>query len=45
MDYIFNEWQDRLSKFESSVKKDLDEIRKCNAEIQQMKQEAASVKE
>lgn len=45
MDYIFNEWQERLSKFESSVKKDLEEIRKCKAEIQQIKQEAASEKE
>jgi DNA-binding protein YbaB len=36
MDYIFKEWQDRLSQFESSVKKDLAEIRQCKAEVQQM---------
>ena len=36
MDYIFKEWQKRLSSFESSVEKDLNEIRKCKAEIQQM---------
>ena len=44
MDYIFKDWQDRLSEFESSVKKDLDEIRKCKAEMQQMKLELASMK-
>ena len=37
MDYIFKEWEKRLSTFESSVEKDLAEIRKCKAEIQQMK--------
>lgn len=42
MDYIFKDWQDRLSKFESSVKKDLEEIRKCKAEMQQMKLEMAN---
>ena len=42
MDYIFKEWQDRLSQFESSVKKDLAEIRQCKAEVQQMKLEMAS---
>ena len=44
MDYIFKDWQDRLSEFASSVKKDLDEIRKCKAEMQQMKLELASMK-
>ena len=44
MDYIFKDWQDRLLEFESSVKKDLDEIRKCKAEMQQMKLELASMK-
>lgn len=39
MDYIFKDWQDRLSEFESSVKKDLAEIRQCKAELQQMKLE------
>ena len=42
MDYIFKDWQDRLSKFENSVKKDLAEIRQCKADIQQMKLEMAS---
>jgi hypothetical protein len=42
MDYIFRDWQDRLSRFESSVKKDLAEIRQCKAEIQQMKLEMAN---
>jgi len=42
MDYIFKDWQDRLSKFESSVKKDLEEIRNCKAEMQQMKLEMAN---
>ena len=37
MDYIFKDWEDKLSKFESSVEKDLAEIRKCKAEMQQMK--------
>lgn len=39
MDFIFKEWQKKLSDFESSVKKDLAEIRKCKAEIQKMKQD------
>ena len=37
MDYIFKEWEKKLSTFASSVEKDLAEIRKCKAEIQQMK--------
>ena len=37
MDYIFNDWEEKLSNFESSVEKDLAEIRKCKAEVQQMK--------
>ena len=37
MDYIFEEWEKKLSNFEGSVEKDLAEIRKCKAEIQQMK--------
>lgn len=36
MDNIFKEWEKRLSTFESSVEKDLAEIRKCKAEMQQM---------
>ena len=39
IDFIFKNWQQKLSDFESSVKKDLAEIRKCKAEIQQMRQE------
>jgi len=37
MDYIFKDWEEKLSNFESSVEKDLAEIRKCKAEMQQMK--------
>ena len=37
MDYIFKDWEEKLSNFESSVEKDLAEIRKCKAEVQQMK--------
>ena len=37
MDYIFKDWEEKLSAFESSVEKDLAEIRKCKAEVQQMK--------
>ena len=39
MDYIFKEWEDKLSTYADSVEKDLAEIRKCKAEIQQMKLE------
>jgi len=44
MEYIFSEWQKKLSEFESSVKKDLEEIRKCKAEMQQMQLEVTSQK-
>ena len=37
MGYIFEEWEKRLSTYADSVEKDLKEIRKCKAEIQQMK--------
>ena len=37
MDYIFKDWEEKLSAFESSVEKDLAEIRKCKVEMQQMK--------
>ncbi len=36
MDTIFKEWEKKLSTFESSVEKDLAEIRKCKAEMQQI---------
>ena len=39
MDYIFDEWKEKLSTFESSVEKDLKEIRQCKAEIQGLKVE------
>ena len=42
IDFIFKNWQKKLSDFESSVKKDLAEIRKCKAEIQQMRQRPRS---
>ena len=31
MDYIFKDWEKKMSAFESSVEKDLAEIRKCKA--------------
>ncbi len=37
MDYIFKDWEKRLSAFESSVGKELAEIRKCKSEMLQMK--------
>ena len=39
MDYIFEEWEKRLSAFADSVEKDLAEIRKCKADIQSMRVE------
>ena len=42
MDYIFKEWQEKLAEFEKNVEKDLEEIRKCKAEMQQMKLETIS---
>ena len=39
MDYIFKDWEKRLSTFASSVEKDLEEIRQCKADIQKMKLE------
>ena len=36
MDYIFKEWEKKLSDFEGSVEKDLAEIRKCKAEMQRI---------
>ena len=39
MDYIFKEWKKKMSAFESSVEKDLNEIRKCKADMQQMRNE------
>ena len=37
MDYIFKEWEEKLSALADSVEKDLEEIRKCKAEMQQMR--------
>jgi hypothetical protein len=39
MDYIIKDWGKKMSAFESSVEKDLKEIRKCKADIQQMRNE------
>ncbi len=39
MGYIFDDWKKTLSTFESSIEKDLKEIRQCKAEIQGMKVE------
>lgn len=40
MQLIFKKWQEKLSQFESSVDKELKEIRECKADIQRMRQEA-----
>lgn len=37
MAYLFDEWTKALNDFSKSVTKDLAEIRKCKAEVQQMK--------
>ena len=37
MDYVFDEWKKILDTFQSSVTKDLEEIRQCKADIQKMK--------
>ena len=37
MDYIFKDWEKKMSAFESSVEKDLAEIRKCKADMQDMR--------
>jgi hypothetical protein len=42
MDYIFKDWEEKLKAFEGSVEKDLEEVRKCKAEIQQMKVEVVN---
>ena len=39
MDYIIKDWEKKMSAFESSIEKDLKEIRKCKADIQQMRNE------
>lgn len=39
MDYIFKDWESVLSKFADSVEKDLEEIRQCKSEVQNMKLE------
>ena len=39
MDYIFKEWEEKLKAFETNVEKDLEEIRKCKAEMQQLQVE------
>ena len=36
-DYVFDDWKKMLETFQSSVEKDLEEIHKQKAEIQQMK--------
>ena len=39
MDYIFDDWKKTLADFQSSVEKDLNEIRKHKAEVQLLKDE------
>ena len=38
-DYIFKDWEEKLKAFESSVEKDLAEVRRCKAEMQHMQVE------
>ena len=37
MDYVFDDWKKILTSFQNSVTKDLEEIRKCKSDIQQIK--------
>ena len=39
MDYIFKDWEKKLSAFEDSVEKKLEDIRQCKEDIQQLKAE------
>ena len=39
MDYICKDWEKKMSAFESSVEKDLVEIRKCKADMQEMRRQ------
>jgi hypothetical protein len=39
MDYIFKEWEKKLSAFEDSIEKKLEDIRQCKEDIQQLKAE------
>lgn len=39
MDYIFKDWEKKLSAFEDSVEKELKDIRQCKEDIQQLKAE------
>ena len=42
MDYIFKEWEKKLSAFEDSVEKKLEDIRQCKEDMQQLKVELTS---
>ena len=42
MDYTFKDWKQLLDDFSQSVGKDLDEIRRCKAEVQQLKADIIS---
>lgn len=39
MDYILKDWEKKMSAFASSVEKDLTEIRKCKADMQEMRRQ------
>ena len=39
MDYIFKDWEKKLSAFEDSVEKKLEDIRQCKEDIQKLKAE------
>ena len=45
MDYIFKEWEKKLSAFEDSVEKKLEDIRQCKEDIQQLKAELTNQRE
>lgn len=40
MDYIFEDWQKQLAHYADSVEKNLEEIRKCKADIQRLQMES-----
>ena len=42
MDYIFEEWEKRLSAFEASVESDLAEMRQCKAEMRNLTAEISN---
>ena len=43
MEYKYKEWEENISAFKGSVEKELQEIRQCKAEMQQMRKEMAEL--